>query len=330
MPTSIGPLFCFSRSESLRGIRFRSSIFVTRTLFKKPMDSKKIEHPQWYQDNSKKIDEALHLHKPQLSNQYDKTLIDSMNYSLFAGGKRIRPMLALSTFQALKGANSEHIFIATCALEMVHTFSLIHDDLPCMDDDNLRRGKPTNHIVYGEGVAVLSGTALCIHAFELICKTKNIECCLILCKALGIQGMLAGQTEDLLNEGKIPNSQTVDLIHQHKTGKLIEASIMLGAELANANLSQKQNLQKYGQNIGLAFQIIDDILDIEQSSKTLGKDAGSDQNRKKMTHPQIVGIENSKKRASELVTEAIEIIQKESIETEELSYLAQLIIKRVH
>ena len=288
------------------------------------------KHPQWYLQNTRDIERALKQHQPSLTTPLGQTLVDSMNYSLFAGGKRIRPMLALSTFKSLQGENQEHIFLVTSALEMIHTFSLIHDDLPCMDNDDLRRGRPTNHIVYSEGIAVLSGTALCVHAFELISQTNSLNCQKILCSSLGIQGMLAGQAEDLLNENKAPDLGTVQFIHEHKTGKLIQASILMGVELANAQAEQKEILNLFGQKIGYAFQIIDDLLDLEQSTETLGKNAQSDLDQQKMTYPKALGIKESKAEAKKLRDEALELLIKLNTPCEQLSYLTKLITDRIH
>jgi len=274
------------------------------------------------------IDHYLELHLPPKTGPASR-LTDAMRYSLFAGGKRIRPILALAVYE-LFGGQGQAIFYATSALEMIHTFSLIHDDLPCMDDDDFRRGKPTNHKAFDEATAVLAGDALCIRAFELLGYTGNANCVATLSRSLGTDGMLGGQMEDILCEGKQVTIEQVQFIHLHKTAALIEASLVMGAQLAGASEDQTQAIAQYGYNIGLAFQIVDDILDIVQTTETLGKDAGSDALREKATYPAVLGLEKSKVLAEELRIKAINALKPIQAQTTILEEMAEYIVKRIN
>ena len=256
-------------------------------------------------------------------------LHDAMKYSLFAGGKRIRPILAMASYEAC-GGKAVDILPQAAALELVHTYSLIHDDLPAMDDDDLRRGKPTSHKVFGEAMAILAGDALLTEAFSMLTGTdpllhfsnggmgglqgKKITQSSLL-KAVreiavssGIHGMVGGQAEDILSEDSVPDLQTLEFIHRHKTAVLIAAAVKMGPILANSGKKMLKAMTKYGENVGLAFQIIDDILDIEGSTEELGKPAGSDRRKKKMTYPALFGVEGARQKAGKLITGAIEAI----------------------
>jgi geranylgeranyl diphosphate synthase type II len=211
-------------------------------------------------------------------------------YSVFAGGKRLRPALCLAAFEAC-GGQGDGVLPAACALEMVHTFSLIHDDLPCMDDDDFRRGRPTNHKVFGEGMAVLAGDALLVQAFELVARSGNAACALTLAESLGSKGMLGGQVMDILSEGKPATLETVEYIHRHKTAALLAGSLVMGAQMAGASAEVVEGLRALGLKVGLGFQIVDDCLDLEQTTETLGKDAKSDLAKGKATYPSVVGLE---------------------------------------
>ncbi|MBF0431815.1 MAG: polyprenyl synthetase family protein [Fibrobacteria bacterium] len=252
-----------------------------------------------------------------------------MRYSLFAGGKRIRPAMAMASFNVC-GGQGEDIFFATSALEMLHTFSLIHDDLPCMDDDDFRRGKPTNHKKFDEATAVLAGDALCILAFQLLAKTNNAQCIQVMARALGTEGMIGGQMEDIQAEGQKADLKRVQFIHTHKTAALIEASLVIGALLADADDETIAILSAYGQKIGLAFQVVDDILDLEQTTEELGKDAGSDELKNKATYPAVLGMQKSKDCAQELKAQAIQKLEPLSGDTTILKELADFIVNRVN
>ena len=274
------------------------------------------------------VEQKMHEHIPPETLRPER-LHEAMRYSLFAGGKRLRPVLAYATWEMLNG-QGEDIFYVTSALEMFHTFSLIHDDLPCMDDDDLRRGKPTAHKQFDEATAVLSGDALVILGFELLGKTKYPETISVAAKALGSQGMIGGQVVDIESEGKEVQLGTVQYIHMYKTAALLRASIVCGAIAAGADQKTIEIFGEYGNAIGLAFQIVDDILDIEQTTEQLGKDAGSDLERGKATYPALIGLEASKARAQELYEEAIASLDKLDVDTSIFKELANFIITRVN
>ncbi|KYC37217.1 farnesyl-diphosphate synthase [Scytonema hofmannii PCC 7110] len=242
---------------------------------------------------------------------YPEKIYESMRYSLMAGGKRLRPILCIAACE-LAGGSIEMAMPTACALEMIHTMSLIHDDLPAMDNDDYRRGKLTNHKVYGEDIAILAGDGLLAYAFEFIAvQTKNVLCERILkviaslAHAVAASGLVGGQVLDLESEGNENISlETLNFIHTHKTGALLEASVLSGAILAGAPETTLQRLTRYAQNIGLAFQIVDDVLDITATQETLGKTAGKDLQAGKVTYPSFYGIEESKHQAQQLVDEA--------------------------
>ncbi|MDR0305056.1 MAG: polyprenyl synthetase family protein [Chitinispirillales bacterium] len=237
--------------------------------------------------------------------EYPQTIHKLMRYSTFAGGKRIRPVLVFAANEACGGqfANKD-VRLAGCAVEMLHTFSLIHDDLPCMDDDDLRRGRPTAHKVFGEGIAVLGGDALAIFAYEIMARTGNIKIIEEISKALGTNGMIGGQIVDIESEGKKVDLKTIEYIHNNKTAALLCASVIIGASLANADSRTLAALSEYGNAVGLAFQVIDDILDITSTTQELGKEVGSDVENEKATYPSIIGLEKSKEYAKELTAKA--------------------------
>ncbi|MBD1897516.1 geranylgeranyl diphosphate synthase CrtE [Coleofasciculus sp. FACHB-129] len=242
---------------------------------------------------------------------YPEKIYEAMRYSLLAGGKRLRPILCLASCE-LAGGTLEMAMPTACALEMVHTMSLIHDDLPAMDNDDYRRGKLTNHKVYGEDIAILAGDGLLTYAFEFIASnTQNVPAERVLqviaqlAKAVGAAGLVGGQVVDLESEGK-PDIQeeTLNFIHTHKTGALLEACVVSGAILAGAESADLQRMSRYAQNIGLAFQIVDDILDITATQEELGKTAGKDIQAQKATYPRLWGLEESKVQAQQLIDAA--------------------------
>lgn len=255
-------------------------------------------------------------------------LHEAMRYSMFAGGKRLRPGLAKAAFDMF-GGKGDNIWLATSALEMLHTFSLIHDDLPCVDNDDFRRGKPTSHKKFGEATAVMAGDALCIQAFELMGRAGNAKAIEVLARLLGTYGMIGGEMTDIECEGKAVDLEIVDYIHYHKTAALIEASLLVGALLAGASEGDMEIIRNYGKSIGLAFQIVDDILDIVSTTEELGKDAGSDIERGKATYPSIVGLEKSRERAKELYEESIRALDALPYDTQILRAIAAFIITRV-
>ncbi len=242
---------------------------------------------------------------------YPEKIYESMRYSLLAPGKRLRPILCLASCE-LSGGTPEIAMPTACALEMVHTMSLIHDDLPAMDNDDYRRGRLTNHKIYGEDIAILAGDGLLAYAFELIVeKTKQVpaehllQVVAKLSHAIAATGLVGGQVLDLESEGQNNiDVEILNFIHTHKTGALLEASVVCGALLAGANSEVLHRLSRYARNIGLAFQIIDDVLDVTATSEELGKTAGKDQKAQKVTYPSLWGIEESRHQAKKLVAEA--------------------------
>ncbi|MBW4670652.1 MAG: polyprenyl synthetase family protein [Cyanomargarita calcarea GSE-NOS-MK-12-04C] len=250
------------------------------------------------------LDEAVPM-------RYPDKIYEAMRYSLLAGGKRLRPVLCLATCE-MTGGTIELAMPTACAVEMVHTMSLIHDDLPAMDNDDYRRGKLTNHKVYGEDIAILAGDGLLAYAFEYIAvNTKNVPCEQVLQviahlgRASGAAGLVGGQVVDLESEGKLDtNEETLTYIHNHKTAALLESSVVCGGILAGASSEDLLLLSRYSQNIGLAFQIVDDILDVTSTQEQLGKTAGKDLRAQKVTYPSIWGIEESKNKAQQLISNA--------------------------
>ncbi|MEG4996876.1 geranylgeranyl diphosphate synthase CrtE [Microcoleus sp. B4-D4] len=242
---------------------------------------------------------------------YPEKIYEAMRYSLLAGGKRLRPILCLASCELAGGTTSMAIPTA-CALEMIHTMSLIHDDLPAMDNDDYRRGKLTNHKVYGEDIAILAGDGLLTYAFEFIAsKTQNVppqqvlQTIAHLARAAGAGGLIGGQVVDVESEGKTDVSlETLNYIHAHKTGALLEACVVCGGILGGASAADLQRMSRFAKNIGLAFQIIDDILDITATQEELGKTAGKDVIAGKVTYPSLWGIDESRRQASQLVADA--------------------------
>ena len=278
------------------------------------------------------IDSYLKLYFDKPSSP--QVLHDAMQYSLLAGGKRVRPILALAAYEAC-GGNAAQILPQAASLELIHTYSLIHDDLPAMDNDDLRRGKPTNHKVFGEAMAVLAGDALLTEAFLMITDTTAKVKASSLLKAVrevalsaGAYGMVGGQVQDILSENVEPDKDTLEFIHLHKTAALITASVKVGAILANSGKNRLKALTRYGENIGLAFQIIDDILDVEGSTEELGKSAGSDKKKRKMTYPALFGVEGARQKAEDLISGAVYALRIFSSEAEPLRGIAGYLMNR--
>ena len=263
----------------------------------------------------------------------------AMRYSLFAGGKRVRPILCLAAAEAVHDyGNSfpEPLLRTACALECIHTYSLIHDDLPAMDDDDLRRGKPTNHIVFGEAAAILAGDSLLSYAFELLgCDdietappADQLRVVSLISKAVGPEGMVGGQFLDLTHAAKEVTYEMLREIHSRKTGALITASVQAGAVLANSSPDQFQALTLYGNRIGLAFQIIDDLLNVESTTEQLGKTAGSDAAMHKATYPALFGVDKTREKAGEAVAQALDALECFDQRADKLKELAKYIVTR--
>lgn len=262
--------------------------------------------------------------------------IEAMRYSLFAGGKRIRPILCLATCEAL-GHDPTPFMAAICSLECIHTYSLIHDDLPAMDNDDLRRGKPTNHKVYGEAEAILAGDGLLTFAFDLLASPDlsktistqaQVRLISILAQAAGSLGMVGGQALDIASEGKEISLETLRYLHSCKTGALITAAVRMGGVLGQATPAQDENLTSYGHYIGLAFQIVDDLLNVEGTTEQLGKQAGSDAERGKATYPAFFGLERTHALAKEAVENAISTLEPFSSLADPLREMAHYIYYR--
>jgi len=261
---------------------------------------------------------------------YPQSIHALMRYSTFAGGKRVRPCLIMASYEACGGAfGDEHALLACAAVEMLHTFSLIHDDLPCMDDDDFRRGKPTAHKAFNEALAVLGGDALCIFAYECLARIGRADIIAEISRALGTNGMIGGQVVDVESEGTKASRETLEYIHRNKTAALIRACARMGAMLAGADNAAVARLSAYGDSVGLAFQVIDDILDEEGTTEQIGKDAGSDREKGKVTFPSVVGMEESKKYAKQLIDKANSEIASFGNRAEMLRELAEFIRVRI-
>jgi len=280
------------------------------------------------------VEEALKSILPE-SDERLKTHFEALNYSLMAGGKRIRPILCMAAAEALGGSIAPLMDIP-CALECIHTYSLIHDDLPAMDDDELRRGKPTNHTVYGEAEAILAGDGLLTMAFELLSRDNaallsadiQLKIINLIARAAGSIGMVGGQALDIESEDKEISFSTLRLIHSCKTGALITVSVQSGALLGGAGEDEFLAMTSYGRNIGLAFQIVDDLLNVLGTTEQLGKAAGSDAEHNKATYPAIFGLEATKEKAGEAVAAALEALCRFDHKADPLRALAEYIYTR--
>jgi geranylgeranyl diphosphate synthase type II len=273
----------------------------------------------------KKEEFTLNLHK-------------AIQHSLFAGGKRIRPILSIASFETV-GGKGERILPFACALEMIHTYSLIHDDLPAMDNDDYRRGQPSCHKVFGEAIAILAGDGLLTEAFKLMTNQPakdhpSSDRGLILdlinevAQAAGVLGMVGGQVADIESEGKAVDLPTVQYIHTHKTGAMILASVRVGAKLGGAKEEILKALTRYGESLGLAFQVADDILNVEGKAALMGKKTGSDLSKGKATYPSVLGVEESKKRTRELVRLAVDALKLLGPEADPLREIARFVVAR--
>jgi len=270
------------------------------------------------------------------NSQPDETINNAMRYSLMAGGKRIRPALCLAASEAV-GGNPDDALMAACALEIIHTYSLIHDDLPAMDDDELRRGKPTCHVAFGEATAILAGDALLTMAFEILASVpiengdqsaKWLQVIQIIAVAAGARGMIQGQMLDIAAEGRRLTVNDLESMHTLKTGALIEASLQCGALLAEADQAQLALLKTYARKIGLAFQVADDILNVEGNPALMGKAVGTDRLNQKNTYPSLLGLDASKLFARKLIHQALQALKAFDNKAEPLRALATYIIER--
>lgn len=283
------------------------------------------------------IDKSLDKLVP-LSTAFPPSVHEAIRYSLFAGGKRVRPILAIAAAEAL-GANTADLLPIAGSLELIHTYSLVHDDLPAMDNDDFRRGKATCHKVYGEAIAILAGDGLLTMAFEVLSDPKRLKAvpagrlvAIIkeISTASGVFGMVGGQVVDMESEGKEIDFPTLEYIHTHKTGSLIRSSMRIGALYARASKKQFTALTHYGELVGLAFQIADDILDITGNREVTGKDEGSDLKKDKKTFPSFYGLEESRRRAREVSERAVLSLRDFGRKADPLRELARYIVNRVN
>lgn len=290
---------------------------------------------KYLEERRRLVDQAL---KQQLSagGVFPRTIDKAMRYSLFSGGKRIRPILALASGEAVGGA-LQRVMPFACALEMIHSYSLVHDDLPAMDDDDLRRGKPTNHVVFGEGMAILAGDGLLTEAFRVMSegallpgqdRAATLRAIREIAAGAGAAGMVGGQVADLESERKKPTRALVEYIHTRKTGALIRAAVRAGALVGKATARQFARLDQYGAAIGLAFQVADDILDVEGGTEKTGKRAGRDAELQKATYPAAVGMANAKRKAQELLDESLAALSAFGPSAEPLRRIATFIVER--
>jgi len=294
-----------------------------------------IELKSYLRERAELVDQALERWLPHTDILPGK-LHEAMRYSVFAGGKRLRPVLILAACEAV-GGTPEKVLHAACAMEMIHTYSLIHDDLPAMDDDDFRRGRPTNHKVFGEANAILAGDALLTEAFRLLADPEanrdidpaaTLRVIEIIARCAGSQGMVGGQVVDMESEGRPIDFATLQYIHTRKTGALFLASIQAGALLGGGSEEQLAALTRYGETAGLAFQIADDILDIVGDQAELGKDIGSDQARGKATYPALLGLSEARRRAEELRDMAFAALEPLGTDAEALRAIATYIVDR--
>jgi geranylgeranyl diphosphate synthase type II len=298
---------------------------------------------RYLQEKKEIVDLALEKYFPNRPDSagegvFPTSLHKAIRYSLFAGGKRIRPILSMAAFEAV-GGKGDGILPFACALEMIHTYSLIHDDLPGLDNDDYRRGKPTCHKVFGEAIGILAGDGLLTEAFKLMTSQSVqgpslrdggwvLDVIHEVAQAAGIFGMVGGQVLDIESEGKEVDLPTLQYIHTHKTGALILVSVRVGAKLGGANEETLKAFTLYGERIGLAFQIADDILNVEGKAALLGKKTGSDLSRGKATYPSLLGVEESKRRARELLEFAVDAIRSFGPDAEPLRKIAWFILSR--
>jgi geranylgeranyl diphosphate synthase type II len=298
-----------------------------------------MEIKKYLQEKKEIVDLALETYFSK-EKELATPLHKAIRYSLFSGGKRIRPILSIAAFEAA-GGKGESILPFACALEMIHTYSLIHDDLPALDNDDYRRGKPTCHKVFGEAIGILAGDALLTEAFRLMTdrplqNTPSwgdrtiLEVVNEVAQAAGILGMVGGQVLDIESEGREVDLPTLQYIHTHKTGALILASIRVGVRLAKGNGEILKAFTHYGERIGLAFQIVDDILNVEGEASVLGKSTGSDLDRGKATYPSLLGLDESKKRAKELVEMAVDALSIAGPQADPLREIAWFTLSRAY
>jgi len=322
--------------------------------------SQAFDFAAWCQQHLERVEHALQRWvvvdgSGDCSHTAPAHLIEAMRYAVLDGGKRLRPLLVLAAHEAVAERHSgddahslaasrlprtsdEAALRAACAVELIHAYSLVHDDMPCMDNDVLRRGKPTVHVQFGEAVALLAGDALQALAFEILTPadepvppTVQARLCALLARAAGSAGMAGGQAIDLASVGQRLDEQSLREMHQRKTGALLQGSVMMGAACASANPDSARALEVYGAAIGLAFQVVDDILDVTADSATLGKTAGKDAENDKPTYVSLMGLEASQAYAQQLLAQALQALESSGLQnTAALTALARMVIQRAH
>ena len=289
----------------------------------------------YLQRQQQRVEDSLNTLLPA-PDSYPSVLMEAMRYSVFAGGKRLRPILSLAAAEAVDG-DSSAVLPAACAVEFIHTYSMIHDDLPAMDDDDYRRGKLTSHKVYGEAMAILTGDALLTHAFEVLSgpllanrfpPALLVQVTARLARASGSSGMIGGQVVDIASEGQQVALQVVEYMHRHKTAALLEAAVTIGGVLGGGTPSQTQALEHYGHHVGWAFQITDDILDVEGNAAILGKQVGRDALQEKATYPALLGVEPSRQRAAQLMQQGVDALADFGAQAEPLRQIANYVVSR--
>lgn len=287
---------------------------------------------QYCQEKGKIIDTSLATFVPS-ENMYPPAIFEAMRYSLFAGGKRLRPILLMAAADSVGGKGSDYLHVA-CGLEMIHTYSLIHDDLPAMDDDDYRRGKLTSHKVFGEGMAILAGDALLTAAFTVMLAQPSVQGDVLvkvvreISNASGATGMIGGQVIDLSSEGKVIDIETLSYMHQAKTGALFKAAVRAGAQLARANEWQLISLTEYAEQFGLAFQITDDILDVTGTQEKIGKPVGSDVKNHKATYVTLYSLDKANNMAHQAVNNALDALSQFGTEADILREMVRSLLTR--
>jgi len=291
----------------------------------------------YLEEQRARVDRALERYLPEEST-HPPSLIRAMRYSVFSGGKRLRPALTLAGAEVV-GGDPERVLPVACAIELIHTYSLIHDDLPAIDDDDFRRGRPASHKVFGEAIAILAGDALLTHAFQLMTSPEALasieperllDVVQDIARAAGAEGMVGGQTVDVESEGMTPEPALVEYIHTRKTGALIRASVRAGGVLGGGDERQVKALSLYGEKLGFAFQIVDDVLDVEGDAARMGKPTGSDAQHRKVTYPGAVGLAAAKEQARQLLQEATQALTLFGPRATMLERLAEYVIARRH
>jgi geranylgeranyl diphosphate synthase type II len=285
--------------------------------------------------DKKLVDAALARYLPE--HAAPENITKAMRYSLFAGGKRLRPKLILIAYRTIGGRKIEDVLPAACAVEMIHTYSLIHDDLPSMDDDDFRRGKPSCHKAFGEAMAILAGDALFARAYEILLRTKTspenlLYITKLLTSVVGIDGIIGGQVMDILSNADSKDEELLKYIHTHKTAKFISACLVIGSLLADAYKEELRALKKIGDALGLAFQIVDDVLDVKSTKTDMGKSVHKDEAQSKLTYPAVYGLDESIEKAQKLLKRSRSIMKRELKfrDVTELEQIAEFIVSRVH